>query len=371
MEFIDLRAQQSRIREEIDRRIAAVLDHGRYVMGPEVDELEERLAEYVGVAHCIGVASGTDSLLIALMALGIGRGDEVITVPYTWISTAEMIALLGATPVFVDVERDSWNMDPSLLESAITEKTRAILPVSIYGQPADMTAINAIASRNGNLPVIEDAAQSFGSTHQGRRSCSLSTIGSTSFFPSKPLGCYGEGGALFTNDDEIAAAMRRIRNHGQEKRNHHPVLGINGRLDTIQAAILLAKLDLFDEEVLRRQEVAREYTDRLNGLGDELVLPTVSPGNTSVYAQYTILSPHRALLQESLKAVSVPSVGYYTVPLHLQRVFGYLGHSEGDFPITEWVSSECLSLPMNPYFSSVELTRVVTAIQQAFAPLLS
>jgi len=256
MQFIDLKSQQARIKDKIDARIATVLDHGAYIMGPEVKELEATLADYVGVKHCISASSGTDTLLIAMMALGIGPGDEVITVPYTWISTAEMIALLGATPVFVDIDEATMNMDASKLEAAITDKTKAIMPVGIYGQTADMTAINEIAAKHNNLPVIEDAAQSFGATHNGKKSCSLSTIGSTSFFPSKPLGCYGDGGALFTDDDELAQAMRQIRVHGQAKKHHHPILGINGRLDTIQAAILLEKIAIFDDEIEKRNEVA-------------------------------------------------------------------------------------------------------------------
>jgi UDP-2-acetamido-2-deoxy-ribo-hexuluronate aminotransferase len=360
MEFIDLKSQQGLIREDLDRRIKAVLDHGRYVLGPEVAELEERLADYVGVKHCIGASSGTDTLLIALMALGIGPGDEVITVPYTWISTAEMIALIGAKPVFVDIDEKTWNMDAQLLEAAITENTKAIMPVGIYGQTADMTAINEIAARNKNLPVIEDAAQSFGATHHGRKSCALSTIGSTSFFPSKPLGCYGDGGALFTDDDELAQSMRQIRVHGQAKKHHHPVLGINGRLDSIQAAIVLAKLDLFDDEIAKRQSVSSTYNARLKGSG--IVLPHVAAGNTSVYAQYTILSEDRDALQKSLAEAGVPSVPYYAVPLHLQPVFSEFGHHPGDFPVTEKVSSQCLSLPMNPYLGGDEVDQVCSAI---------
>ena len=360
MEFIDLKSQQGLIREDLDRRIKAVLDHGRYVLGPEVAELEERLSEYVGVKHCIGASSGTDTLLIALMALGVGPGDEVITVPYTWISTAEMIALIGAKPVFVDIDEQTLNMDAQLLEAAITEKTKVIMPVGIYGQTADMTAINEIAERNGNLPVIEDAAQSFGATHHGRKSCALSTIGSTSFFPSKPLGCYGDGGALFTNDDDLAQSMRQIRVHGQAKKHHHPLLGINGRLDSIQAAIVLAKLDLFDDEIAKRQSVASTYNARLKGSG--IVLPHVDAGNTSVYAQYTILSEDRDALQKTLAEAGVPSVPYYAVPLHLQAVFDDLGHHSGDFPVTEKVSSQCLSLPMNPYLGGDEVDQVCSAI---------
>ncbi|MDA8976929.1 DegT/DnrJ/EryC1/StrS family aminotransferase [Akkermansiaceae bacterium] len=363
MEFIDLKSQQKRIRADLDKRIGAVLDHGRYIMGPEVVELEERLAKYVGVKHCIGASSGTDTLLIAMMALGISPGDEVITVPYTWISTAEMIALLGATPVFVDIDEVTWNMNAELLEAAITEKTKAIMPVGIYGQTADMVAINEIAARNGNIPVIEDAAQSFGATHHGQKSCSLSTIGSTSFFPSKPLGCYGDGGALFTNDDDLADSMRQICVHGQEKKHHHPILGINGRLDTIQAAILLEKIGIFDDEIQKRQEIAAAYSAGIQQ--DSVLLPEVGTGNTSVYAQYTILSSERNVLSASLKEVDVPSVSYYAVPLHLQPVFEYLGHAKGDFPVTERVAKQCLSLPMNPYLNPGEINKVCNCINQA------
>jgi UDP-2-acetamido-2-deoxy-ribo-hexuluronate aminotransferase len=361
VQFIDLKAQQARIRPELDRRIAAVLDHGQYVLGPEVKELEARLAEYVGVEHCIGAASGTDTLLIALMALGIEPGDEVITVPYTWISTAEMIALIGAKPVFVDIDEASWNMDPTQVEAAITDKTKAIMPVGIYGQTADMTAINAIAAKHA-LPVIEDAAQSFGATHHGKKSCALSQIGSTSFFPSKPLGGYGDGGALFTDDDALAERMRHVRVHGQAKKHHHPILGINGRLDTLQAAIVLAKLDIFDEEVTKRQQVAATYNTHLAS-DSSITLPPVAEGNTSVYAQYTILSEDRDQLSANLKEAGIPSVSYYAVPLHLQPVFENLGHQKGDFPVTERVANQGLSLPMNPYLTDKEIAQVCAAFE--------
>ncbi len=363
MEFIDLKSQQTLIRPDLDKRIAAVLDHGRYIMGPEVAELEEALAEYVGVKHCIGASSGTDTLLIALMALDIQPGDEVITVPYTWISTAEMIALIGAKPVFIDVEEDSWNMDPAQLEAAITDRTKAIMPVGIYGQTADMTAINEIAKRH-NLPVLEDAAQSFGSTHYGVKSCALSTIGSTSFFPSKPLGCYGDGGALFTDDDDLADRMRQVRVHGQAKKHHHPVLGINGRLDSLQAAVVLAKLPIFDDEVSRRQRVAAAYESALSesaAVAAGLQLPAISEGNTSVWAQYTILSKNRDTLREKLAAANIPSVSYYAIPLHLQPVFRRLGYRIGDFPVAERVATEGLSLPMNPYLSDDDIYQVINA----------
>lgn len=361
MEFIDLKSQQNRIRAELDRRIAAVLEHGQYILGPEVGELESRLGEFLGCRHAIAVSSGTDSLLIALMALGVGPGDEVVTVPYTWISTAEVVALLGAKPVFVDIEPDTWNLDPALLGAAITERTRAILPVGIYGQTADMTAINRIAAEAGGIPVIEDAAQSFGATHHGRRSGALAQVGSTSFFPSKPLGGYGDGGALFTDDDELAERMRWIRVHGQQRKHYHPVVGLNGRLDTLQAAVVLAKLEIFEEEIAMRQAVAAGYARRLEDL--PLTLPQVAEGNTSVYAQYTVLSPERDALQAKLAAAGVPSVPYYAVPLHLQPVFAGLGHQPGDFPVTERVAASCLSLPMSPYVTPEDQDRVADAIR--------
>jgi len=366
MEFIDLKSQQKLIKEELDARIANVLEHGRYIMGPEVVELEEALAEYVGVKHCVSSSSGTDTLLIALMALGIGPGDEVITVPYTWISTAEMIALIGAKPVFVDIEEGSWNMDPTQLEAAITDKTKAIMPVGIYGQTANMRSINEIAKRY-DLPVIEDAAQSFGAEHHGEKSCSLSTIGSTSFFPSKPLGCYGDGGALFTDDDDLAGKMKQIRAHGQERKHHHPILGLNGRLDTIQAAVVLCKLPIFDDEIAKRQHVAESYRSSISqssAVADGLQLPTVAEGNTSVWAQYTMLSPNRDLLREKLTKAGIPSVSYYAVPLHLQPVFNYLNHNVGDFPVAERVADEGISLPMNPYLTEEEIDQIVSAFDK-------
>jgi UDP-2-acetamido-2-deoxy-ribo-hexuluronate aminotransferase len=360
MQFIDLKSRHHLIKDQIDARIQAVMEHGQFILGPEVKELEQKLAEYVGSKHCVSVSSGTDSLLIALMALGVGLGDEVITVPYTWISTAEVIALLGATPVFVDIRPDTWNMDETLLESAITEKTKAIMPVSIYGQTSDMDAINTIA-RKYNLPVIEDAAQSFGATYKGRKSCNLSTIGSTSFFPSKPLGCYGDAGALFTNDDELAEKFRWIRVHGQERKHHHPILGLNGRMDTLQAAILLAIFDVFPEEVTKRQEIGNRYSSVLSEASG-LQTPTIAEENTSVYAQYTILCEHRENIQQQLKEQAIPSVSYYSVPLHLQPVFASLGHQVGDFPVSERIANQCLSLPMSPYLSSQDQQRVLDAV---------
>ena len=339
-----------------------MLDHGRYILGPEVGELEQQLSEFCGAKHCLGVSSGTDALLIALMALDVGPGDEVITVPYTWISTAEVISLLGATPVFVDVEADTWNLDPKLLEAAITSKTKAIMPVGIYGQTADLNSIVEIADKH-QLPVIEDAAQCFGATHHGEQSCNLSTIGTTSFFPSKPLGGYGDGGAIFTSDDELAEKMRWIHVHGQKQKHHHPILGLNGRLDSIQAAIILEKLKLYPKEIGLRQGVAEFYNAGIKASSDFAIQET-KLGNTSVYAQYTILCEERDVMQQLLKEQEVPSVGYYTVPLHLQPVFSELGHGKGDFPVTERIADQCLSLPMSPYLSKQDQSQVVNAFMK-------
>jgi UDP-2-acetamido-2-deoxy-ribo-hexuluronate aminotransferase len=360
MQFIDLKSRHQLIKDQIDARIQTVMEHGQFILGPEVKELEQKLAEYVGVKHCVSVSSGTDSLLIALMALGVGAGDEVITVPYTWISSAEVIALLGAIPVFVDIRSDTWNMNETLLESAITEKTKAIMPVSIYGQTSDMDSINAIANKY-DLPVIEDAAQSFGATYKGKKSCDLSTIGSTSFFPSKPLGCYGDGGALFTNEDELAEKFRWIRVHGQERKHHHPILGVNGRMDTLQAAIILAIFEAFPEEVTKRQKIGNLYTSSLSKTSG-IRTPSIAEGSTSVYAQYTILSDNRETIQETLKLQGIPSVSYYTVPLHLQPVFASLGHKKGDFTVSKDVADRCLSLPMSPYLNREDQGQVIDAI---------
>ena len=363
MQFIDLKTRHKLIGDKINARIQKVMDHGQFILGPEVSELEHKLAEYIGSKNCVAVSSGTDSLLIALMALGVGAGDEVITVPYTWISTAEVIALLGAKPVFVDIRSDTWNMNETLLESAITDKTKAIMPVSIYGQCSDMDAINAIAQKY-DLPVIEDAAQSFGATYKGKKSCNLSTIGSTSFFPSKPLGCYGDGGALFTNDDEFAEKFRWIRVHGQERKHHHPILGVNGRMDTLQAAILLEILEIFPDEVAKRQNLGQTYSTALVDV-EGLTIPRIGEHNTSVYAQYTILSELREGIQQSLKEKDIPSVAYYSVPLHLQPVFKNIGHKEGDFPVAEKVANQCLSLPMSPYLTQedqAEVTNIISSL---------
>lgn len=364
MQFINLKTRHQLIGEKINARIQKVMDHGQFILGPEVLEAERKLAQYTGSRHCVTVSSGTDSLLIALMALGVGPGDEVITVPYTWISSAEVIALLGAKPVFVDIRPDTWNMDEALLEVAINEKTKAIMPVSIYGQCPDMDAINTIAQKY-NLPVVEDAAQSFGATYNGKKSCNLSTIGSTSFFPSKPLGCYGDGGALFTNDDEFAEKFRWIRVHGQERKHHHPILGINGRMDTLQAAILLEILEVFPDEVEKRMQLGQTYTTGLSEI-EGLQTPVIVEQNTSVYAQYTIISENREAIQSMLKEKEIPSVSYYTVPLHLQPVFKALGYKEGDFPEAEKVASQSLSLPMSPYLRTLEQKQVIDEILNNF-----
>jgi len=361
IEFVDLKAQQRKILPELERRMKAVLDHGRYIMGPEIQELEEKLATYVGVKHCIAVASGTDALLIALMALGVGAGDEVVTTPFTFISTGETIALLGAKPVFVDIDGRTYNLDPSLLEAAITPKTRAIIPVSLYGQCADFDAINAVAAKYG-IPVIEDAAQSFGATYRGRKSCGLSTIGCTSFFPSKPLGCYGDGGACFTDNDKLATKMRRIRVHGQDRRYHHSELGINGRMDTLQAAVLLAKLAVFDGEVEDRIRIGARYSELLR---DAVVTPYIEPHNTSVYAQYTVQLNNREAVQETLQGRGIPTAVHYPVPMHLQPVFSELKLPGGSFPIAESIAKRVLSLPMHPYLTEEELLKITSFLVAA------
>ena len=361
MQFIDLAAQQRRIKDKIDARIQEVLAHGKYIMGPEVKELEQKLATFIGVKHCITCSSGTDALLIALMALDIQPGDEVITVPYTWISTAEVIALLHAKPVFVDIQSHTFNIDPDLIEAAITPRTKAIMPVSIYGQCADMARINAIAEKHG-IPVIEDGAQSFGATHHGKKSCGLSAIGCTSFFPSKPLGCYGDGGAIFSNEDPLAEKMRQIRVHGQKIKHQHPLVGINGRLDTMQAAILLEKLAIFPEECRLRWEAGQRYNELLSGVRG-IQAPPISEGNDSVYAQYTILSENRDKVSMALKVEGIPSVAYYAVPLHLQGAFGDLVHKPGDFPVAERVASQCLSLPMYPYLTAEDQKHIASILK--------
>lgn len=367
MDFIDLKTQYQRIRESVNERIQRVLDHGQYILGSETGELERKLADYVGTKHCVAASSGTDTLLIALMAYGIGPGDEVITSPFTFIATGEMILLAGAKPVFVDIDPRTYNLDPSLLERAITPRTKAIMPVSLYGQCADFDAINEIAGRH-RLPVIEDGAQSFGALYKGRRSCGLSEVGSTSFFPSKPLGAYGDGGALFTNDDGLAKLMREIRVHGQDRRYHHPRLGINGRLDTLQAAVLLAKLEIFEDEVQARNRIGARYSDLIREAfkgAEAVTTPFIAPDSTSVYAQYTIEVENRGKVEAGLKARGIPTAVHYPVPLHLQPVFAPLGQGPGSLPVSEKVASRVLSLPMHPYLSEAQQESVVAALVEA------
>jgi UDP-2-acetamido-2-deoxy-ribo-hexuluronate aminotransferase len=315
--FIDLETQQNLIRPQLEKNIHQVLHHGKYIMGSEVQELEEKLADFVGVKHYIGVSSGTGALFITMMALGIGQGDEVITTPFTFIATGEMIALMGAKPVFVDIDPRTYNIDPKKIEQAITPKTKAIMPVSLYGQCADFDKINAIAAKH-QLPVIEDGAQSLGATYKGKQSCSLSTIGCSSFFPSKPLGAYGDGGACFTNNDELATLMREIRVHGQDRRYHHPRIGINGRLDTLQAAILLAKLEVFAEEVEKRQVIGKIYTKLITEKCPQIIPPCIEICNTSVYAQYTIQVKNRDNMIQKLKDANIPTAVHYPVSLNQQ-----------------------------------------------------
>ena len=366
MQFIDLSTQQKRIRQKLESRVRQVFDHGQYIMGPEVKELEQKLTAFAGTNHCITCSSGTDALLIALMALDIGPGDEVITVPYTWISTAEVIGLLHAKSVFVDIQPDTFNIDPNLIEAAITPNTKAIMPVSIYGQCADMTRINAIAEKH-HIPVIEDGAQSFGATHHGKKSCALSTIGCTSFFPSKPLGCYGDGGAIFSNDDHLAEKMRQIRVHGQKVKHQHPLVGINGRLDTLQAAILLEKLEIFPEECRLRWKAGQQYNKLFSDISG-IQVPFIAEGNDSVYAQYTLLTEDREMVSNALKIEGVPSVAYYAVPLHLQDAFADLGYKPGDFPVSEQVAAQCLSLPMHTYLNMEDQERIASTMQKAASP---
>lgn len=371
MQFIDLKAQYERIEADVRSRIDHVLAHGQYIMGPEVAELEEQLASFVGVRHCIGLSSGTDALLVAMMALDICPGDEVITSPFTFIATGEMIALVGARPVFVDIDPATYNLDPTLVEPAITERTKAIMPVSLYGQCADMDALSAIGARH-RIPLIEDGAQSFGATYRGRRSCGLTLVGCTSFFPAKPLGAYGDAGACFTDDDELAKTIREIRNHGQDRRYHHPRLGINGRLDTLQAAILLAKLAIFPEEVERRSALGAKYSDlfRARGArssmegGSAVLTPHIADGNQSVYAQYTLQVDNRDSVASALHDTGVPTAIHYPVPLNSQPIFSALG-PEMPTPVSAAVAAKVLSLPMHPYLSESTVAEVVDKVAAA------
>ena len=356
MDFIDLKTQYQRLKADIDAGIARVLAHGQYILGPEVAELEEKLAAYTSAKHCITVANGTDALQIAQMALGIGLGDEVITPGFTYIATAETVALLSAKPVYVDIDPRTCNLDPARLEAAITPRTKAIIPVSLYGQCADYDTINAIAAKH-RIPVIEDAAQSFGATYKGRKSCNLTTIACTSFFPSKPLGCYGDGGAIFTNDDELATVMRQIARHGQDRRYHHIRVGVNSRLDTLQAAILLPKLEVLNTEMQARQRVADEYARLLTQAG--ITPPHVDTHNTSAWAQYTVQVPNRQQLQDKLKAQDIPTAVHYPIPLNLQPAVADL---KAHLPMGDAVAQRVVSLPMHPYLDEASIRRIVQAV---------
>lgn len=358
--FIDLQAQYRAYKSEIDSEVLEVMSSAQFIGGEKLNALEKNLSIYTGAKHSIGCSSGTDALLLALMALDIGVGDEVITTPFTFIATAEVIALLGAKSVFVDIDEESYNIDPSKIEDAITSKTKAIIPVSLYGQCADMDTINEIANRH-NIVVIEDACQSFGASYNGKKSCNLSTIACTSFFPSKPLGAYGDGGAIFTSDDELASKMRMLLNHGQNERYKHKYIGINGRLDAIQAAILNVKLKHFENEVKAREEIGSRYSDLLEDAA--VITPKIAPNNSSVYAQYSIRVKDRESMIAKLSALEVPTAVHYPLPLHLQEAFKYLGYKEGDFPISELVSKEIMSLPMSAYLSESEQDFVATAIK--------
>jgi UDP-2-acetamido-2-deoxy-ribo-hexuluronate aminotransferase len=362
MDFIDLKAQYQASRELINARIQAVLDHGQYIMGPEVAELEERLCEFTGARHCVTVSSGTEALIISLMALGVGPGDEVITTPFSFIATAEAIVLLGATPVFVDIDPATCNINPSLIEARITPRTRAIIPVSLFGQAADMLEINAIANRHG-LTVIEDAAQSFGARYRGQRSCNLSAIGCTSFFPSKPLGCYGDGGAIFTSDDELATAMREIRVHGQSRRYVHTRIGVGGRMDTLQCAIVLAKLARFEWELEQRTRVAARYDAMLSGRID-LVARGIM--RTSAYAQYTVVVEQREHVQAVLHAAAIPTAVHYPVPIHVQPAYAHLS-SPDDCPIALQLAGKVLSWPRGPYLAAASTSHVAATRRAATA----
>ncbi len=353
IEFVDLQAQRARVDAEIDAAIRQVLTHGQFILGPEVTELEHRLEAYTGSSHCVSVANGTDALQIAQMALGIGPGDEVIMPGFTYIATAETAALLGAKPVYVDIDPRTYNLDASLLEAAITPRTKAITAVSLFGQCADFDAINAVASRHG-IPVIEDAAQSFGANYKARKSCNLSRVACTSFFPSKPLGCYGDGGAIFTNDGELAKTMRQIARHGQDRRYHHLRVGVNSRLDTLQAAILLVKMNILDDEMAARQQVAATYTRLLTSVGVTAV-PHVETHNVSAWAQYTIQVGNRDQVQVQLAAAGIPTAVHYPVPLNRQPAVA----ANAELPIGDAVAERVMSLPMHPYLTEDNQTRVV------------
>ena len=363
--FIDLKAQYAALKTTIDARIQRVLDHGQYIMGPEVQELETALAAYAGTRHCITVASGTEALLIALMTLDLQPGDEVITTPFTFAATAETIVLLGGVPVFVDIEPDSCNLDAALIEAAITPRTKAIMPVSLYGQVCDMDAINAIAARHGNIPVIEDAAQSFGATYKGRKSCGLSTWGATSFFPSKPLGCYGDGGALFTDDDALAQAAREIRVHGQSQRYTHTRVGVGGRMDTLQCAVVLGKLERFDWEIARRLAIGERYQQLIGEL--PLQRLAVREDRDCVWAQFTVQVDEREAVVQALKQAGIPTAIHYPRPLHRQPAYEQRCRIATPLTHAEAAARRVMSLPMSADLTEAQQDEVVAALRAALA----
>lgn len=361
MQFIDLQAQYERIATDVQARMQKVFAHGQYILGPEVTEIEEQMASFVGVRHCVTVSSGTDALLVALMALDIQPGDEVITTPFTFVATASMVKLLGAKPIFVDINPKTYNIDPDQVEAAITNKTRVILPVNLYGQCADLERLEAIA-RKHNLYLVEDAAQSFGASFQQRQSCSFGHIGLTSFFPAKPLGCYGEGGACFTNNDEFAHKMRLIRHHGQASRYHHITLGLNARFDTLQAAVLLAKMKIFPDEIAKRAEIAARYDELLS---PHVTIPYIAPGHKSIYAQYTIEVEDREQVQSLLHENGIPTAVHYPVPLHLQPVFDDQCYQINVLTHAERAAKRVMSLPFHPYLTAKDQQKVVSAVAAA------
>ena len=365
MKFIDLQTPYELAKAEFQSAIHRVLEHGQYINGPEITELEPVLAQYVGAKHCITMSSGTTALKIPMMALDIGPGDEVITTTFSFFATAETIIMQGAKPVFVDVDPKTFNLDPALLEAAITPRTKLILPVSLYGQCAEMDAINAIAAKY-QLPVLEDAAQSFGATYRGRRSGALTTMAATSFFPSKPLGCYGDGGAAFTNDDALAEKMRMILNHGQKTRYVHECIGMNGRFDTIQAAILLIKMPFFEEELEKRQQVAKAYTERFQAYG---IAPYIEPHNKSAFAQYTLQVNHRDQFQQCLQAEGIPTAIHYPMPLHWQPIFRSMHLDTVSYPVAENVANRVISLPFHPYLTEETIDRIAKTVIETIKQL--
>jgi UDP-2-acetamido-2-deoxy-ribo-hexuluronate aminotransferase len=359
IKFIDLQNQYCLHKAAIDRRIQTVLNHSQYISGPEVTELEHTLAKFVGVKHCIVVDSGTVALQVAMMALGVGSGDEIITSPFSFFASASTIMQLGAKPIFVDIDPQTYNIDFTKIRAAITPKTKVIMPISLYGQCADFDEINDLAKQN-NLFVIEDAAQSFGAQYKGHYSCSMTDIACTSFFPAKPLGCYGDGGACFTDDDQLAVKMRAIANHGQDGRYHHVMMGINGRCDTIQAAILLAKMEFFPKEILLRQKVAEYYQSYLKG---KVSLPYIKPFNQSVFAQYTIAVKERDVIRQRLESQGIPTMIHYPQPIYKQPAYQNLyGHLDLVLPHAEHAAKSVLSLPFDPYLTEEEVNTVCTVL---------